>query len=197
MQIFVTTVTGKTITIEDLEEGSTIRHIKALIFEEEGIPTIQQRLIFGGGEQLADGRTLAYYEIEHGDTLHLHVRMTIFVKTLAGKTITLDTWDIDTIDTVKATVQFEAAIPMDHQRLIFEGKLLDGWHRVAYYNIQMGSTLHLNVRIAIIVKTLTGETITEVAASDTIDGVMTMIEDNEGIPRAQQRVMVISKGSSV
>ena len=195
MQIFVKTMTDKTITI-DVDDSNTIRFVKEQIYDKEGIPTNQQRLIFERGEQLADGRTLSHYNIEHGDTLLLHKRMTIFVKTLAGKTITLDTWDIDTIDTVKATVQFKEGIPMDHQRLIFGGQQLDGWHRVAYYNIQMGSTLRLSVRIAIMVKTLTGETITEVAASDTIDAVMTMIEDNEGIPRAQQRVMVISRGSS-
>ena len=67
--IKVRTLTGKEIEI-DIDLTDTMQRVKERVEEKEGIPPVQQRLIFAG-KQMNDDKTAKDYNIEGGSVLHL------------------------------------------------------------------------------------------------------------------------------
>eukprot|EP00973_Karenia_brevis_P000127 16360-Karenia_brevis.AAC.1 len=122
--------------------------IKGKIQDKEGIVIDQQRLSFAG-KPLENAFTLSDYNIQNESALDMvhclveDVFCKIFVKTLTGKTVSLDVLASDSIACIKGKIQEKEGILIDQQRLTFAGKPLEDASTLLDHNIQNESTLDL------------------------------------------------------
>ena len=153
--LFVKSISGNTIAL-DVESTDSISNIKQRIQEKEGINIEQLRLNFAG-RFLEDEKTLNDYNIDKDSTINMSIGLLgggtengtkqIFIKTLQGKSITLEVNDDDTIESVKKKINDIEGIPLDQQRLVFNGKQLEDANTLKDYMIDADSTIHLVLRL--------------------------------------------------
>ena len=141
VQIFVQTPPGKTITL-NVESNHSIKALKSLIEDKEGIPPDQQCLVFADIE-LEDSYNLNDYDIPKESTLHLILKMEVWLKMSTGKLVTLELKSSDKVRDVKDKIHVKEGILSDRQRLIFDGKQLEDGRCVGECNFQKSSVLYL------------------------------------------------------
>ncbi|XP_065918757.1 polyubiquitin-like [Dysidea avara] len=152
MRIFVKTLNGKTVSLE-VEPTEYFETVKLRLFLDDPALKDDARLIYAG-KQLEDSLTPSDYCIQNESTLHVVARLlgagpiSVSVKSLTGRTITVQIDPGETILVLKKRIFDKLTVPVDHQRLIYNTiQLEDNKKTVSEYGIQGNATIHLVVRI--------------------------------------------------
>lgn len=168
MQIFIKTLTGKTVTLE-VEPSDPIIKIKNKFEGKENIPSDQQRII-KHGKELTDNLTLKDYNVQAKDVLHMVYCLrggmyhetsgyngnyeelpslgpfNINVKSAFGYNFTILVILGDTVASLKKRIEYMTGNLKEANNIIFKGELMMDEHTLAHYNIEQDSELYVTLR---------------------------------------------------
>ncbi|CAI8011653.1 Polyubiquitin [Geodia barretti] len=194
MQIFVRTLSGKTITLA-VEGSDTVESTKRKIAAKDGLPVYRQSLVYNERE-IRNEHLLREYHIVEGSTLHLSSpeEIRLRVRQPSGELVSVMAGGGERVENVKAALEAELGIPLGQQRLSFQGQPLENQVSLRECGIQGGSELGLLVVVPITVKTLTGQAFPlEVATSESVTVVKSKIAKVAKISPERQRLIFAGK----
>ena len=200
MQIFVKTLTGKTILL-NIEPSETIENVKSLIETLEGVPKEHQRLI--AGKYLKNNKTISDYKIQNLATIYMSLilrsSMQIIIKTFSSKTI-LNVNPFEPIANIKNQIEDNKGIKIKNQRLLFHGKDLEDEKTLNDYNINSGAIINLvykpfnNNDIKISITNILGEQIfLFVKPSNIIQDIKNEVQNILGVDAENQSLLLGDK----
>jgi len=189
MQIFIQTFYGFIITL-DVKPSDIIKNIKNKIHNTDFLPE-ELQLIFEG-MQLDENCSISNYNIKQNSTIQLIFEIKIFICMSSGETFNIEVKSIDNIVNIKTKI---------HQRkgilsyfLYFSEIKLEDHLTINDYNIKQNSIVQLVLSITIYIKVLGGKIFTlDVNPLDTIGNIKIIIQQKEGIPQCQQRLVFCNK----
>eukprot|EP01084_Bolivina_argentea_P215631 366116_1 len=195
-KIFLKTPNAKTIVF-DTNMNATVQSLKNQIQEEEKIPYSNQILVFDG-IVLQNKEILKHYNIQNENVLSLQIKTQILVKTLDGTIITLDVKMLYTaIHQIKKKLQHITNIPSYKQRLfcsnteLWNEKILSDYY-IRYLKDTLSYIALISIDTTILwIRTLSDQRILFPIKSpnETIQSIKQKIENDEGIPVQQQRLI--------
>ena len=126
---------------------SMVKGVKEDIFAIARIPVEHQRL-FVDSVELKDDVSLSSHGIQNNHSLSLEVMdpatpEVVYVRNMMGKTVSIDIFPTDKVKSLKERVFDKEGIPVEQQRLVFQGKDLDDNQFIKHYNIEQESNLQL------------------------------------------------------
>lgn len=128
-------------TVSQENKAETVELLNA-IDEAKLSLSDQERELLDTGKYEAAAAAVQALEGEPGAGEPMPI-VSIFVKVLSGKHISLEVELTDLVETVKEKIQEETGIPAEQQRLIFDGRQMEDGHTLQEYGVQKDSTLHL------------------------------------------------------
>ncbi|KAJ0034979.1 hypothetical protein Pint_25098 [Pistacia integerrima] len=187
----------KTVALK-VKKSDTIKNLKALIREKEGISEYIQGIFFAGN-RLEDGQRLIDHGIQKDSTLHLILLnlkgMKLYVEIPSKrKTIEVEAMAHYTVKTIKSLIQMEEQIQSDDFALVYDGNLLEEDMTLASLHMKNESTLHLALRkkhvLSIAVKTTSGDVVNlKVESLFTVGDVKAILGSMIGVPTSNQVMM--------
>ena len=152
----VQTLTGRTLHVR-VRGADTVMCLKALVRERAGVPEDQQVLIYRGQTLQPGGRSIADCGLQPDGVVHLIVRdswrpagdarISVFVKTLTGRTVAVQVRGSDRISALKSLIRDKEGCPEDQQRLVFAGQQLEDDRSVDDHRLMEHSTVHMVLRL--------------------------------------------------
>lgn len=198
-RIVLHAVNGTVININEINvHKTTISHLKELIQEKEGTRIKDQRLMFDRKLLNDDSCLMSDLDLYNLDYIsitmmdNLKQNGLVYVET-GKKIIPIFIKENDTIKYLKSLVG--EVSEFNHKRIFFDGvELEDDSKTLAEYKIYKGAHIRIfnqHEVFPVIIKTLTGETITlDIETTLDVGGLKHIIEEKEGTPRFEQRILV-------